>query len=116
MATQLRTIGDSVSLPQDPGALGAANAHALGNPIYDPQDPRYACLSAGPPAPCAPGAGTLRLWLSGTGHPTRGMRGEGSEETLSCPPLPETESEVRAIAQLFGTVPAAGHSPDYGGH
>ena len=32
-------------------------------------------------------------------------RGDDSEATLSYPPLPETESEVKAIAQFFGASP-----------
>ena len=32
-------------------------------------------------------------------------RGNDSEATLSYPPLPETESGVKAIAQFFGTSP-----------
>ena len=45
---------------------------ALGNPIYDPQDPRYAAYKQGLPASGAPGAGAQRLWISGACHPTRG--------------------------------------------
>ncbi len=45
---------------------------ALGNPIYDSQDPRYAAYKQGLPASGAPSAGAQRLWIPGTCHPTRG--------------------------------------------
>ena len=81
---------------------------ALGNPIYDPQDPRYTAYQQGLPPPVLPAQALSaygyrgRAIQRGGGKPTRG---DGTEETLSYPPLPETESEVKAIAQLFGMSP-----------
>jgi tetratricopeptide (TPR) repeat protein len=79
---------------------------ALGNPIYDQQDPRYVAYKWGLPLPVLPAQA-----LSAYGYRGRAIlraggkttRGDESEETLSYPPLPETESEVKAIAQSFGT-------------
>ena len=81
---------------------------ALGNPIYDPQDPRYAAYQQGLPLPVLPAQALSAYGYRGRAIQRGGgkaTRGDDSEETLSYPPLPETESEVKAIAQLFGTAP-----------
>src|SRR4029453_1963753 len=79
---------------------------ALGNPIYDPQDPRYAAYKQGLPLPVLPAQALSAYGYRGRAIQRGGggtMRGDDSEATLSYPPLPETESEVKAIAQFFGT-------------
>ena len=81
---------------------------ALGNPIYDPQDPRYAAYQQGLPLPVLTAQALSAYGYRGRAIPRGGgkaTRGDDSAETLSYPPLPETESEVKAIAQLFGTAP-----------
>ena len=81
---------------------------ALGNPIYAPQDPRYTAYKQGLPLPVLP-----PQVLSAYGYRGRAIqrgggkttRGDDGEAALSYPPLPETESEVKAIAQFFGVSP-----------
>jgi CHAT domain-containing protein len=82
----------------------------LGHPVYDKQDPRYTAYQHGRPLPTLPPQdlsayayrGRAAERVRGRGQTTRS---EHTEEILSYPPLPETESEVKSIAQLFGTSP-----------
>jgi tetratricopeptide (TPR) repeat protein len=79
---------------------------ALGNPIYDPHDPRYVAYKQGVPLPVLPAQALSAYGYRGRAIPRVGgntTRGDDPEDTLSYPPLPETESEVKAIAQFFGT-------------
>ena len=79
---------------------------ALGNPIYDPQDPRYAAYKQGLPPPVLPAQALSAYGYRGRAIQRGGektTRGDDGEATLSYPPLPETESEVKAIAQFFST-------------
>jgi tetratricopeptide (TPR) repeat protein len=78
----------------------------LGNPIYDSQDPRYTAYKQGLPLPVLPAQALSAYGYRGRAIQRGGgntTRGDDSEATLSYPPLPETESEVKAIAQFFGT-------------
>ncbi|MGE3536701.1 MAG: CHAT domain-containing protein [Candidatus Tectimicrobiota bacterium] len=95
----LRTLGPS----EAPRAF-----FALGDPIYHPNDPRYAALQQGAPSPplSAPERGTYAY----RGLPIPHLRGQGRRSdyrgaALDFPPLPETEAEVKTIAQLWGTPP-----------
>ncbi|MBM4284619.1 MAG: tetratricopeptide repeat protein [Deltaproteobacteria bacterium] len=81
---------------------------ALGNPIYSDQDPRYLAHKAGKPAPvlsaqAAPQAAFRALATRREWGKTSGDDKEGKE--LSYLPLPATETEVLAIAKLFGVKP-----------
>lgn len=81
---------------------------ALGHPIYDPQDPRYVAYLQGAPLPDLPAQGLNSYAYRGfatqrTSEPS--TRGSRTGELLHYPPLPETESEVKSIAKLFGTPP-----------
>ena len=80
---------------------------ALGNPIYDSQDPRYAAYKQGLQPPVLPAQALSAYGYRGRAIPRGGKttRGDDTEETLSYPPLPETESEVKGIAQIFGIAP-----------
>jgi hypothetical protein len=81
---------------------------ALGNPIYDSHDPRYVAYQQGLPLPVLPAQALSAYGYRGRAIPRGGgntTRGDDPEDTLSYPPLPETESEVKAIAQFFGTAP-----------
>jgi CHAT domain-containing protein len=81
---------------------------ALGHPIYDQRDPRYTAYKQGAPLPTLPPQALTTYAFRGRAIQRAGSnatRGEEREETLSYPPLPETESEVKAIAQLLGTTP-----------
>ena len=80
----------------------------LGHPIYDPQDPRYVAYQQGLPPPVLQAQALSAYGYRGRAIPRGGggtTRGDDREEILSYPPLPETESEVKAIAQFFGTAP-----------
>jgi hypothetical protein len=81
---------------------------ALGHPIYDPQDPRYVAYLQGKPLPSIPAQALNSYAYRGfatqrTSEPA--TRGSRSAELLNYPPLPDTESEVKTIASLFGTPP-----------
>lgn len=81
---------------------------ALGNPIYDKNDPRYIAYKQGQPQPTMlaqnkeqysyRALATRREW----GKTTKGDK-EGKE--LVYIPLPESEDEVTSIAKLFGVKP-----------
>ncbi len=95
----LRTLGPS----------SATNAFfALGHPIYDRADPRYTAYKQGTPLPTLP-AQALSAYAF-RGRAIQRLSGQSTQdETLSYPPLPETESEIKAIAQIFGTAPQPPH-------
>jgi CHAT domain-containing protein len=80
---------------------------ALGNPIYDPQDPRYTAYKQGLPPPVLPAQALSAYGYRGRAIQRGGgmTRGDDSEAALNYPPLPETESEVKAIARFFGASP-----------
>jgi tetratricopeptide (TPR) repeat protein len=89
-------------------AAASQTLFALGNPIYASQDPRYTAYKQGLPLPVL-----SAQVLSAYGYRGRAIqrggrettRGDEDEADLSYPPLPETESEVKAIAQFFGASP-----------
>lgn len=80
----------------------------IGNPIYERNDPRYVAYKQGKPQPVMlaqslsqysyRGLATRREW----GKTTKDDK-EGGE--LVYAPLPETEDEVKTIANLFGVQP-----------
>lgn len=93
-------------------ALGPSAASrtffALGNPIYDKQDPRYTAQQQGVPPPPLPERERGTYAYRGLVLPH--LRGQATRSDyrggpLDFPPLPETETEVKTIAQLLGTVP-----------
>src|SRR4030095_15994393 len=89
-------------------SLAPQRLFALGNPIYDPQDPRYLAYRQGLPLPVLPAEALSVYGFRGRAIQRGGgktTRGDDSEENLSYPPLPETESEVKTIAQLFDASP-----------
>jgi CHAT domain-containing protein len=89
-----------------PASVAPQRFFALGNPIYDPQDPRYIAYRQGLPLPVLPAEALSVYGFRGRAIQRAGgktTRGDDSEESLSYAPLPETESEVKTIAQLFGT-------------
>lgn len=94
----LRTLGPSAA---------ARAFFALGHPIYDDQDPRYAAYKQGAPLPTlqAQALNTYAFRGRAIQRGSRSTRSEEQGETLSYPPLPETESEVKSIAQLLSTTP-----------
>ena len=91
-----------------PPSVASQTLFALGNPIYDPRDPRYTAYKQGLPLPVLPAQALSAYGYRGRVIPRGGgntARGDDRAETISYPPLPETESEVKAIAQFFGTSP-----------
>lgn len=98
----LRTMGPSTA---------SKAFFALGHPIYDGEDPRYAAHKQGAPLPTLP-VQTLNNYAFRGRAIQRGNRATRSEDqnaTLNYPPLPETESEVKSIAQLLSTIPQPPH-------
>jgi CHAT domain-containing protein len=81
---------------------------ALGDPVFDKNDPRYIAYKQGRPEPTLlaqnlseyayRGLATRREWGKTTSDDK-----EGKE--LVYTPLPETEEEVKAIASLYGVTP-----------
>lgn len=93
-------------------ALPASTAQralfALGHPIYDKQDPRYAAQQQGTPLPALATRDLSVYAYRGLGLPheqKQATRSDYRGGPLTFPPLPETEGEVKTIAQLFGTAP-----------
>lgn len=89
-----------------PASVAPQRFFALGDPIYDSQDPRYAAYRQGMPPPILPAQALSAYGFRGRAIQRAGgktTRGDDSEESLIYPPLPETGSEVKTIAQLFGT-------------
>jgi tetratricopeptide (TPR) repeat protein len=84
---------------------------ALGNPIYNAEDERYqvnkkkkAGKAAAPvPVPAEGPPGYQALATNATWGPT--TRGATGKERQIYPPLPESEKEVRELAQLFEVKP-----------
>lgn len=79
---------------------------ALGHPVYDQQDPRYVAYQQRLPAPVLQAQALSAYAYRGRATPRAGARtarGEESGAIVSYPPLPETASEVKTIAQLFQT-------------
>ncbi|MEW6619228.1 MAG: tetratricopeptide repeat protein [bacterium] len=78
---------------------------ALGNPIYDKNDPRYIAYKKGQPQPTLLTQNLAQYAYRGLA--TRREWGKTSKDDkegkgMFFIPLPETEDEVRAIAGLFG--------------
>jgi CHAT domain-containing protein len=78
---------------------------ALGNPIYNPADPRYQAIPTKNPA-SPPGAPKLEpaAWRGLATRQEGGKAGKNETRgtTLDFYPLPETAEEVKAIAGLLG--------------
>ncbi|MFH1985493.1 MAG: CHAT domain-containing protein [Pseudomonadota bacterium] len=90
-------------------AAGARPLFALGNPVYDPSDPRAAAQPAaaqpaGAPA-AAPSGDPERFGFRGLTMVPRSDSDADEWKSVYFPPLPETEDEVRAIARLLGVSP-----------
>jgi CHAT domain-containing protein/Tfp pilus assembly protein PilF len=79
---------------------------AIGNPVYDPSDPRYVAYRQGVPAPPA-GRDQKQYAYRGVTVVAKPGAGAGAVawEDVSYPALPETEDEIREIARLFGVRP-----------
>ncbi len=79
---------------------------ALGNPVFSSGDERYVAFKAGKKPPVHLAQNTSPRVLTGV-WPAAGSGARRPQETrvqVSCVylPLPETETEVRSIAELFG--------------
>lgn len=74
---------------------------ALGNPVYDKNDPRYLAHLAGRDGPVLEGDLNRYAFRGVTLVPKDGPEDDGFA-SVYFPPLPETEEEVRAVAGLFG--------------
>ena len=80
---------------------------AIGNPVYDKSDPRYDAYLQKMPAPVLAGSQKQYAYRGMTLQAKPGKAGDAMMwETVTYPPLPETEDEIRAIAKLF-SVPIA---------
>ncbi len=79
---------------------------ALGNPVYDKSDPRYAAYKQGKSQPI-PAQNLKQYAYRGiTILPKAGSTGDAiTWEDVVYPPLPETEDEIKEIAKLFGVKP-----------
>ncbi len=79
---------------------------ALGNPVYDKSDPRYAAYKQGKSQP-VPAQNLKQYAYRGvTVVPKEGTTGDTiAWEDVIYPPLPETEEEIRGIAKIFGLKP-----------
>lgn len=76
---------------------------ALGNPVYNQGDPRYAAYKQGKPESADVRNLKQYAYRGVTIQAKPGGKGdEIAWEEVTYPPLPETEDEVRAIAKLFG--------------
>lgn len=78
---------------------------AIGNPIYDKEDPRYIAYKRGGTRPLT--ADLKKYGYRGVSVvPKPGAAGGAiAWEPVTFPALPETEDEIRAIAALFGVRP-----------
>lgn len=80
---------------------------ALGNPVYDPADPRYTAYRQNRPEPVLLRGQKQFAYRGLTVQATPGATGKATAwETVVYPPLPETEDEIKAIAKLLGVTPA----------
>lgn len=91
-------------------ALGPSQASrtlfALGDPIYDARDPRYLAQQQGVPSPALPLQERSAYAYRGLSIPhlrVHGTRSDYRGSITAFPPLPETATEVKSIAQLWGT-------------
>jgi tetratricopeptide (TPR) repeat protein len=77
---------------------------ALGNPIYNPADPRYTAINTLPPASPRAQHPAQTAWRGLATRPDEGDAGkdEARGATIDYYPLPETAEEVKAIAGLWG--------------
>jgi CHAT domain-containing protein len=79
---------------------------ALGNPIYQEKDPRYLAWQQGKPAPQLLAQAQYGYQALAT---TRGYgkttRDDNAGKELAYLPLPDTEKEVKDIAQIWGVQP-----------
>lgn len=78
---------------------------ALGNPVYDKNDPRWLAHLAGSAGPALTGDLNRYAFRGVTLVPKDGPEDDGFASVFF-PPLPETEEEVRAVAGLFGIAAA----------
>ncbi|OGW77741.1 MAG: hypothetical protein A3J81_01250, partial [Nitrospirae bacterium RIFOXYB2_FULL_43_5] len=79
---------------------------ALGNPVYDKSDPRYAAYKQGKTQTIAGQNLKQYAYRGVTVVPKEGTAGDTvTWEDVVYPPLPETEDEIREIARLFGVKP-----------
>jgi CHAT domain-containing protein/Tfp pilus assembly protein PilF len=79
---------------------------AIGNPVYDKSDPRYAAFKQGTTSKLPAGARDAYAFRGLTVVPKPGRAEDaGAWEEVVYPPLPETEDEIRAIAALWGVRP-----------
>lgn len=79
---------------------------AVGNPVYDKADPRYLAYKQGRAQKLQAGDFKKYQFRGVSVVPKPGSKGDSvAWETVTYPPLPETEDEVRAIASLLGVRP-----------
>ena len=77
---------------------------ALGNPVFNTNDKRYLAFQSGQKSPNvgANDTGTAYRALASKKEWGKVTRGGGEGEELSYDPLPETETEVKTIADILG--------------
>ncbi|MFZ2088687.1 MAG: CHAT domain-containing protein, partial [Desulfobaccales bacterium] len=81
---------------------------ALGNPVFSQKDPRYVASKQGKEKPkLLAQAGSQYAFRALATHQDWGKTRQGDDggKELTCPPLPETETEVKDIAQIFQVKP-----------
>ncbi|MBF0327813.1 MAG: CHAT domain-containing protein [Nitrospirae bacterium] len=79
---------------------------ALGNPIYDKSDPRYAAYKRGETQPAAKKELKQYAYRGLTILPKSNISGDAIVwEDVEYPALPETEDEIKAIAKILGVKP-----------
>lgn len=79
---------------------------AIGNPVFDKADPRYISYKQGKSRPLLAADLKKYQYRGISVVPKPGGAGSAVNwETVSFPPLPETEDEIRAIAKLLGVRP-----------
>lgn len=79
---------------------------AIGNPVFDKADPRYVSYKQGKSRPLLASDLKKYQYRGISLVPKPGAAGSAVNwETVSFPPLPETEDEIRAIAKLLGVRP-----------
>lgn len=79
---------------------------AIGNPIYDKSDPRYIAYKQGETQTVAKKDLKQYAYRGITVLPKPDKTGDAvAWENVEYPPLPETEDEIKAIANIFGVKP-----------
>lgn len=87
-------------------SMAGKTLFALGNPVYDKSDPRYLAYKQGMPEPVSAQNLKQYAYRGITILPKSGTTGDTvAWEGVIYPPLPETEDEIRKIAEILGVKP-----------